>query len=358
MIENNDLKDFILKAIGKNKSEEPKKKQTFMEYVKSDDGIKKLLNLGSLAVASNQSPYVASSIASGIKERRLAREKAKKEQTNNFGLDEISKYLDILKKSNDLDSTKGNIVLTQDQINNLTPTQQASIKNGTIPPTTYIDFNLENQDAKDKFKKSIIENRTFLSDINNAIQETKDNSGLFAKSGPANVLGLQPKIRQLFAGADTDDLRGTLEKVSSQKFMDTLKNLRSDKTGATGLGALSEIEFKLLLNAVGAIGLKYSQEKNLESLNTIKNILKLGEQRLAKQRFEQYKDKPSEKIIKLYEQDEEFIDFTTRQLPQLTEIFKEDEELVVEDKEPVVEDVNQQNIKQIDDKTLLKLGGF
>lgn len=352
MIENEVLNKLILNALTKQETEKPKK-QSFMEYIKSDDGIQQLLDLGSLAVASNQSPYVASSIASGVNQRaqtRLAERQKQRQaqaQTNNFGLDEISKYLDILKKSNDLDSTKGNIVLTQDQINKLTPTQQASLKNGTIPPKAYIDFNLENQDAKDKFKKSIIENRTFLSDINNAIQETKDNSGLFAKSGPANVLGLQPKIRQLFAGADTDDLRGTLEKVSSQKFMDTLKNLRSDKTGATGLGALSEIEFKLLLNAVGAIGLKYSQEKNLESLNTIKNILKLGDQRLAKQRFEQFKDKPSEKVIKLYEQDEEFIDFTTRQLPQLTEIFKEDEE-------PVVEDVNQQDYTQMSDEEIME----
>jgi hypothetical protein len=287
MIENNDLKDFILKAIVKNKSEEPKKRQTFMEYIKSDDGIKKLLNLGSLAVASNQSPYVASSIASGIKERRLAREKAKKEQTNNFGLDEIGKILDLAEKVNkpQAEFTKFTNDLKKEGISPINENEdivdipKQFIQNIQTPDgqeKIFIDRKNLNKATNEanlqaKYNQTIIDKNNDL--LKNSIDKllTKDN----VLTARGSELTTNPRFAFIdrFGNEKFRDMEAIVKTLKSNLGFQELQKMRDNSPTGGSLGSITEKELDFLQSAVAALDVGMSEEQIIDSLSNIRNSL-------------------------------------------------------------------------------------
>lgn len=287
MIEDNDLKDFILKAIVKNKSEKPKKRQTFMEYIKSDDGIKNLLNLGSLAVASNQSPYVASSIASGIKERRLAREKAEKEQTNNFGLDEIAQLIDIqesvnkpeaafTKFTNDL-NTKGISQINENEdIGNIPKQFIQNIQTPDGQEKIFIDRKNLNKATNEanlqaKYNQSIIDKNNDL--LKNSIDKllTKDN--LLTDVGDELTTNPRFAFIDRFGNEKFRDMEAIVKTLKSNLGFQELQKMRDNSPTGGSLGSVTEKELDFLQSAIAALDMGMSQELIIDSLSNIRNSL-------------------------------------------------------------------------------------
>ena len=303
MIENEVLNKLILNALTKQETEKPKK-QSFMEYIKSDDGIQQLLDLGSLAVASNQSPYVASSIASGVNQRaqtRLAERQKQRQaqaQTNNFGLDEIGKILDVAEKVNKPQQKKEEFNLNQQaayqKFTNELQTEGISEINenedtGNIPKQF-----IQNIQTPDGQEKIFIDRKNLNKATNEANLQAKYNQTIIDKNNDLlkNSIGklltkdnvLTARGSELttnpnyafidrFRNVNFRDMEAIVKTLKSNLGFQELQKMRDNSPTGGSLGSITEKELDFLQSAVAALDVGMSEELIIDSLSNIRNSL-------------------------------------------------------------------------------------
>ncbi len=88
--------------------------------------------------------------------------------------------------------------------------------------------------------------------------------------GTGRATGVTGAFARLVPGSSANDFKGSLNSIQGGIIMEKLQQLKdASKTGASGMGALSEREGQRLADSVAALSLNQSDEKNLESLAAI-----------------------------------------------------------------------------------------
>lgn len=118
-------------------------------------------------------------------------------------------------------------------------------------------------------KDSAIQNaRIQMTSLNNALSFIPEEG-----KGISWDTGLTGSILSLFPGTDARNLQAELDTIRSGAMLQTMQALKAaSPTGATGMGALSDSEGKILRDSLGSLDTWQSPEQLRRNLNSIKSI--------------------------------------------------------------------------------------
>jgi hypothetical protein len=88
--------------------------------------------------------------------------------------------------------------------------------------------------------------------------------------GTGRATGITGAFGRMVPGSSANDLSGSLNSIQGAVIMEKLQQLKdASKTGASGMGALSEREGQRLADSIAALGTNLSDPKLLEGLSTV-----------------------------------------------------------------------------------------
>ena len=280
----------------------------FKDYIRTDQGKADIIDAIGLSLAALQKdPYTSSGMAKGIASNRQNRAKLLAEQKKQ-------------KKQGIIDAA--NLELTQSKIDknkadigkrpkptgaNFQPAAMKEYKDmygkdaGTeANPITYADGSY-NLDAIDKYNEGLTKNANYVEgtedfiakvdaliddpDINEVLGSQSAGVGIdFGQKGwwqsKFGMVGNRQRAAAALSRLDSFIAGGTLKTINDLKKLN----------GSLGLGAVSNMEFKTLQNAIGALSKKQSPESFRKELNKIRksmvkirnNTVKAGKKKYGK----------------------------------------------------------------------------
>lgn len=125
----------------------------------------------------------------------------------------------------------------------------------------------------------------------------EDVLGTYEIAGLINVSKERLKGATGKLTAENRAVLGAIDSLRNQNTINTLIEMRSDKTGATGFGQLNEKEFEALKNAIVSLRTDQTPEQFIANINTIKDINNLAKARSRQHFIDLYGDGKYQNII-------------------------------------------------------------
>jgi hypothetical protein len=288
-----------------------------IDYAKSPEGTQMLADLARLGVAATRKdPIVAGTMAQGLSQdlaqrpiQAAKREKAAQDKEMfDLKLDKLVSETDLNRATTqDFISKQGQIpedytVVTKEDYENVPYSYKKYYKKFKKSDGTY-NYGASIQ-GLEKIEKRLPSDRQSVRvarDASEMVSKNVDsllNSPSFnrmvgmMKVGAFNIPKGETKTKLKLADQDDIAFMETLKTIAADKFLTTLKNTRSEKTGATGFGQLNATEFKTLERSITSLKETQSPEVFRENLLTIKGILERGARRAERDFVSIHRDLP------------------------------------------------------------------
>ncbi len=288
-----------------------------IDYAKSPEGAQMIADTLRLGfAATRKDPIVGGAIAKGLTDelsqrpiQAAKREKAAQDKEMfDLRLNKLLSETDLNRATTqDFLSKQGQIpkdftVVTQEEYENVPYSYKKYYKRFKKADGTY-NYGASIQ-GLEKIEKRLPADRQSVRDARDASEMVNKNVDFLLNSpsfnrmvgmmkvGAFNIPKGETKTKLKLADQDDIAFMETLKTIAADKFLTTLKNTRSEKTGATGFGQLNATEFKTLERSITSLKETQSPEVFQENLLTIKGILERGARRAERDFVSIHRDLP------------------------------------------------------------------